>query len=71
MNTTACLRIAQVANSDGIVTDDSPLVRRLLVKPHPLYITGSHFEDRFPANTIDSPNITQMMGDIFPGFAPE
>jgi hypothetical protein len=70
MNTTACLRIAQVANQDGIITDDSPTVRRLLVKPHPLYITGSHFEDRFESNTIDNPNITTMMGKIFHGFQP-
>lgn len=68
MNTTACLRIAQTPNADGIITDDSPVVRRLLVKPHPAYITGSHFEDRFEKNTIDNPNITQMMSQIFPGF---
>lgn len=70
MNTTACLRIAQVANQDGIITDDSPTIRRLLVKPHPLFITGSHFEDRFTTNTIDNPNITEMMGNIFHGFQP-
>lgn len=71
MNTTACLRIAQVANADGLITDDSPTVRRLLVKPHPSFITGSHFEDRFEKNTVDNPNITQMMATIFPGFEPE
>lgn len=71
MNTTACLRIAQKPNADGIVTDDSPTVRRLLVKPHPLYITGSHFEDRFESNAIENPNITAMMSQIFPGFTPE
>lgn len=69
MNTTACLRVAQLPNQDGIVTDNSPTVRRLLVKPHPLFITGSHFEDRFETNTIDNPNITHIMGNVFPGFA--
>lgn len=71
MNTTAFLKIAQVANSDGIITDDSPVVRRLLVKPHPAYITGSHFEDRFESNAINNPNLTDMMGTIFPGFTTE
>lgn len=70
MNTTACLRVAQLPNVDGIVTDDSPTERRLLVKPHPAFITGSHFEDRFETNTISNPNITQMMGNIFNGFQP-
>ncbi len=70
MNTTACLRVAQVPGVDGIVTDDSPTERRLLVKPHPAFITGSHFEDRFERNTVTNPNITTMMGDIFSGFRP-
>lgn len=70
MNTTACLRVAQLPNADGIVTDDSPTERRLLVKPHPLFITGSHFEDRFETNALSNPNITTMMGHIFNGFQP-
>lgn len=70
MNTTACLRVAQLPNADGIVTDDSPTERRLLVKPHPAFITGSHFEDRFETNAVSNPNITTMMGNIFNGFQP-
>jgi hypothetical protein len=69
MNTTACLRVAQLPNEDGIVTDNSPTERRLLVKPHPLFITGSHFEDRFESNAISNPNLTHIMGSIFPGFS--
>ena len=71
MNTTACLKVRQVPNADGIIAADSPFVRSLLVKPNPSYITGSHFEDRFTTNTIENPNITEMMGQIFPGFVPE
>lgn len=70
MNTTACLRVAQMPGPDGIVTEDSPMVRRLLVKPHPMYTTGTHFEDRFETNAINNPNITEMMTTIFPGFQP-
>jgi hypothetical protein len=71
MNTTACLTVKQVPNADGIIAADSPLVRSLMVKPNPQYITGSHFEDRFTTNSIENPNITTMMGQIFPGFVPE
>jgi hypothetical protein len=71
MNTTACLTVKQVPNADGIIAADSPLVRSLMVKPNPNYITGSHFEDRFETNTVENPNITLMMGQIFPGFVPE
>ena len=71
MNTIGCLRTAQVPNADGIITDNSPVERRLLVKPNPSFITGSHFEDRFKTSVIVSPNITEMMGQIFPGFVPE
>lgn len=70
MNTTACLRVDQVPNADGIIAADSPLVRRLLVKPNPMFITGSHHEDKFDTNVIENPNITTMMGQIFPGFDP-
>ncbi len=70
MNTTACLRVAQIPNADGIIAADSPSVRRLLVKPRPGYTTGSHFEDRFDTNTVDNPNITEMMATIFPSFQP-
>lgn len=71
MNTTAYLKTTQVPNKDGIIADDSPIVRRLLVKPHPMFITGSHHEDKYPTNVIDNPNITQMMGQIFPDFKSE
>ena len=71
MNTTACLKVKQLPNADGIIAADSPSVRSLLIKPNPNFITGSHFEDRFTTNTIENPNITEMMGQIFPGFKPE
>lgn len=70
MNNTFYLRTAQTPNADGIIADNSPIERRLLVKPHPSFITGSHFEDRFRENVITDPNITEMMGTIFPGFQP-
>ena len=35
MNTIGCLRTEQVPNADGIITDNSPIERRLLVKPKP------------------------------------
>lgn len=71
MNTTAYLKVTQVPNKDGIIADDSPVLRRLLVKPHPMFITGSHHEDKYATNVIENPNLTTMMGQIFPGFVPE
>lgn len=70
MNTIACLRTAQTPNADGIIAENSPVERRLLVKPMPGFITGSHFEDKFDTNVIVNPNITTMMGTIFNGFKP-
>lgn len=69
MNSCAYLKVAQVADNDGNVSEGSRKIRRLLIGAHPDYVTGSHFEDRFDNGIIDEPNIQTMMETIFPGFS--
>lgn len=50
-------------------SDEAVSVFRALVKTHPLYVTGSNFEDRFDRTAYDNPNLTQIMRLIFPATA--
>jgi len=63
------MKKALMKNDQGMIADDAPSVFRALVKTHPLYVTGSNFEDRFDRSAYDNPNLTQIMRLIFPAAA--
>jgi hypothetical protein len=63
------MKKALMKNEQGMIADDAPSVFRALVKTHPLYVTGSNFEDRFDRSAYDNPNLTQIMRLIFPAAA--
>lgn len=60
------MKKALKANDQGIIPDDAPSVFRALIKTHPLYVTGSNFEDRFDKVAYDNPNLAHIMRMIFP-----
>jgi len=63
------MKKALMKNEQGMIADDAASVFRALVKTHPLYVTGSNFEDRFNQAAYDNPNLTQIMRLIFPATA--
>jgi hypothetical protein len=64
-----CMKKAFEKNEQGMIADDAKSIFRALVKTHPLYATGSNFEDRFARPAYDNPNLTHMMRTIFPAAA--
>lgn len=63
------MKKALKANEQGMIADDAASVFRALVKTHPMYVTGSNFEDRFERTAYDNPNLTTIMRMIFPATA--